>query len=76
MPRNFSKIDEPRKLEFVSDTMSFELRLLETIDYFFIYLSKKVSFIIPKPTNEIVEKIFPQATAKFMDVWGDVPPPF
>ena len=33
-------------LEFLSDTVSFEVGLLETISYFVICLSKKVSIFI------------------------------
>ena len=38
----FSTINEMQILEFLSDTVSFELGLLDTIGYFVICLSKKV----------------------------------
>ena len=43
IPANFSRINEMQISEFLSDTVFFELGLLETIGYFVICLSKKVS---------------------------------
>ena len=37
IPAKFSTVDEPRIFEFLSDTMSFELGLPETIAYSVIY---------------------------------------
>ena len=41
IPAKFSRINEMGILEFLSDTVPFELSLLETIDYFVTCVSKK-----------------------------------
>ena len=67
-PRNFARINEMRILEFLSNTVSFELSFLETIGYFIIFLSKKVLIFtesVLKPETKVVEKIFLRENAKF-----------
>ena len=58
-PRNFSRIDEMRILEFLSDTVSSALGFFETIGYFVICLSKKVLIF-----TEIVLKTISQGRGK------------